>query len=98
VPQYNLKLHPTAEKELNSLTSDSRERITETLTSVARTEQPAAHSQSKHLNGQRGLFRVRAGQIRAVCILEKPHIWVLKVGKRDTVYRYIDEIEERLPA
>jgi len=98
VPQYQIKLHPTAQKELDSLLENEKENITDAIKSVAKTECPSTHSAVKHLDGTQGLFRVRAGRVRAIAVLDKPTLRILKVGKRDTVYRYIDDIEERLPA
>lgn len=98
MPQYQIQLHPTAQRELDGLSGDSTENITSTIQSVAETECPSTHSAVKHLDGQQGLFRIRAGKVRAIATLEKPELLILKIGKRNTVYRYIDDIEQRLPA
>jgi len=95
---YETVIHLAADRELNALDDADRDRLTDVLTEVAERRQPTDHEKASHLDGQDGLFRVRAGELRAICRLEKPTLQILKVGHRDTVYRDVDDLDERLPA
>lgn len=97
MPQYQIQLHPTAERELNNLSDEQRETITRRLKRASEYEQPSAYPKAKHLTGTDGLFRIRAGDARAVCGLQKPQLHVYKIGKRSSVYEIIDDIEDRIP-
>ena len=92
---YQPVLHPTAERELNSLDDSERNRLVDVLHEVAKTREPTKHEKCKILEGHRGLFRVRVGGVRAILTLEKPNLKVLRVGKRSNVYDIIDDIERR---
>ena len=95
---YQPVLHPTAERELNSLDDSERNRLVDVLHEVAGTKEPTKHEKCKILEGQRGLFRVRVGDVRAVCRLNKPKLIIGKVGMRKEVYTDIDRVcEDRLP-
>jgi mRNA-degrading endonuclease RelE of RelBE toxin-antitoxin system len=96
MPRYNLRVHTTAKRELSGLTDTQRERLTDTLTAVAEHRQPTQHDAVRMLEGQPGLFRVRAGDCRAICSLEKPFLLVLRCGHRNSVYDNVDEMDERL--
>ena len=92
---YQPVLHPTAERELNSLDDSERNRLVDVLHEVAKTREPTKHEKCKILEGQRGLFRVRVGDVRAILTLEKPQLRVLRCGKRSSVYDMIDDIDDR---
>lgn len=89
VVRYRPVLHNRAHDELLDLPREQRTRIRETIQAVAETREPTNHEKAKHLTGQVGKFRVRAGEIRAVCSLDKPRLIVWKVGHRDSVYENI---------
>lgn len=93
---YEPVLHVKAQRELQALPDDSRDRITSLLKDIASYESPTTHSKCRHLEGHKQLFRVREGGVRAICKLEKPQLLILKIGERDTVYDGIDDIGERL--
>jgi mRNA-degrading endonuclease RelE of RelBE toxin-antitoxin system len=93
---YRLDCHVTAKRELDGLTDAERKRLVDTLTEVAETRKPTSHDSVRMLEGQSGLFRVRAGDCRAICSLEKPALLVLRCGHRNTVYENVDEIDDRL--
>jgi mRNA-degrading endonuclease RelE of RelBE toxin-antitoxin system len=95
---YEPLLHRHAEREFESLKEDEQDRLADVIHSVAEERQPTSHSKTKELEGQRGLFRIRVGDLRAICSLEKPQLLVLAVGKRKEVYEDIDSIDERLAA
>lgn len=95
MPRYETQIHTTAKRELESLDADARDRLTDTIIDVAETEEPTSHSAVRALEGQSGLFRVRVGDLRAICTLVKPELRVLKVGHRAHVYDVIDEIDSR---
>ena len=93
---YEPVLHVKAERELNALPSEDKDRLTSLIKDVAAEREPTTHPRARHLEGQRGLFRLREGSVRAIATLCKPNIIILKVGKRDSVYEKIDEtIESR---
>lgn len=95
---YQPVLHTTAERELNSLPDSDESRITSLIKDVCQHRQPSQHSKIRHLEGHKGLYRLREGNVRAILTLEKPELVVLKVGKRDGVYDDIDDIDQRLSA
>ena len=95
MPHYQIELHPTADDELGELSTDARDRLTTALVAVSKEREPTSHPTAKQLEGQPGLFRVRAGDARAVCELSKPRLLVYRVGTRDEVYDVIDEIDRR---
>lgn len=95
---YEPLLHRTAERELDELPRGDRERLTSVLRDVAQTRSPTQHQKVRDLEGQDGLFRVRVGDLRAICALEKPSLLILKVGYRKEVYECVDCVDERLEA
>jgi len=87
-PTYKPVLHEQADAELKQLTDQERDVIKD----VCETRSPTTHEKVKHLAGQDGAFRIRAGQIRAVGVLDKPMIKIVKIGHRNGVYSDIDEM------
>jgi len=98
MPHYQIQLHTTAERELNDLPQSDRDALTSALRDVAERRQPTQHTSVKHLEGQPGLWRVRAGNARAICTLQKPSVIVLRCGPRESVYDDVDSVHERLTA
>jgi len=96
--EYQLLAHRAAKRELETLPAKAEHDLREVIDEVAATEQPSQHERAKPLEGQPGLFRVRAGDARAVVTLDKPCLLVLRVGLRKDVYRDIDSIHRRTPA
>jgi mRNA-degrading endonuclease RelE of RelBE toxin-antitoxin system len=92
---YDITIHRSAKRELQTLEDSDRSRLTDAIADVAREKQPTHHEKARILEGQSGLFRVRVGDMRAVCELCKPSLQVLSVGYRDNVYDCIDSINER---
>jgi len=95
---YEIALHKTAERELNDLEDSKADRLRDALRDVSQHEQPTQHDKVKQLEGQRGRFRVRVGDVRAICELSKPRLLVIKVGNRKNVYDGIDDLGNRLQA
>lgn len=95
MPRYELLVHTTAERELSDLDREDRERLTDTITAVAEQRQPTSHDAVRPLEGQPNVFRVRVGDVRAVCQLEKPNLLVLRVGYRKNVYDGIDDVVQQ---
>jgi len=91
---YQLTCHPTAQRELTQLPSDARDRLTSILQEVAEQREPSSHQRARHLEGQPGLFRVRSGDYRAICTLDKPNLKVVKIGERAGVYDDVDDLRE----
>jgi len=93
--QYNLVVHPTVRETLGSLEGETRNRITDTLTSVAATRKPTDHSKCELMNNAHHdgrLYKIRCGDYRCIAEFEKPEFRILKVAKRETVYSDIDSI------
>lgn len=95
---YDLQLHPRAEDELSDLSPADHGRLTDTLVDVAQTRQPSTHTRVKHMNGDFDLMRVRAGDYRAVIALRQPDLLVLRVGRRNKIFREKSDLGERLDA
>jgi len=95
---YEIALHKTAERDLNDLEESKADRLRDALRDVSRQEQPTQHDKVKQLEGQRGRFRVRVGDVRAICQLSKPRLLVIRVGNRKNVYDGIDNVGDRLQA
>jgi len=99
MPRYEIELHRSARRELDALDDAARERLTDTLVTVAETREPTSHEAARALEGQADAFRVRVGSVRAVCRLSKPSLRVLAIGPRKSVYDGIDEkVEQRARA
>lgn len=96
VAQYKPVLHVKAERELNELDESDRSRLTSLIHDVCSEREPTQHSRARHLEGQEDLFRLREGDVRAICALDKPELKVICVGKRDSVYENIDDVDQRL--
>ena len=89
---YNIRMHPTAKREFDGLTETEQTRLKDALVDVSENRQPTDSQKVKMLEGQRGMFRVRVGRLRAVCMLAKPNLCVVKVGHRQHVYDNIDDV------
>jgi mRNA-degrading endonuclease RelE of RelBE toxin-antitoxin system len=95
VTSYNVKIHPTANEEINELPTDTRQRMTDTLQEVAGNRSPTDHNRVKQMQGP-DLYRVRVGEYRAVVSLDKPDLLVVRVGKRATVFREEADLGARI--
>jgi len=95
MPSYDLVIHRSAERELDSLPDDQRDRLTTVIANVARQRKPTSHEKVRPLEGQDGLLRVRVGDVRAVVELVGPELRVLRCGHRSTVYDTVDDLDER---
>lgn len=89
-PSYEPVLHEQADRELKQLTDDERDRLARVIKDVCKSESPTLHEKVKHLSGQENAFRIRAGELRAVGVLDKPLLKILKIGHRNGVYADID--------
>jgi len=85
-------IQASARSNLYDLPWESRNELRRVLKDVASREQPSHHEKAKQLQGFEGIFRVRVGDARAVCKLDKPCLLILKVDTRDSVYDDIDEL------
>jgi len=93
MPQYDPLIEVSAERDLYALPSEERDALRSVLKDVAERKEPSSHPKTKSLEGQPGLFRVRVGDVRAICALQKPRLYILKVGKRNGVYESVDDLE-----
>lgn len=92
-------LHVSARRELHSLPTHDRRELRRVIKDVAASPQPSHHEKCKQMEGQPEVFRIRTGDCRAVCTLQKPALYVLRIGKRNGVYQEIDTvIANRRPA
>ncbi len=90
-PQYKATIHPSAQKELDALPESQRKRLKSVIHDVAEYREPTLHEKAKQLTGQGDKFRVRTGDLRAVCSLCKPELRVHLIGKRNSVYENVDK-------
>lgn len=84
---YEILLHETAEKELDSLPDEVRSELIQQIKQASNLKQPTEHSNVKPLRDTNGLFRFRVGQYRAVGDLDLPHLRILAIGKRDGFHK-----------
>jgi mRNA-degrading endonuclease RelE of RelBE toxin-antitoxin system len=89
---YNLLIAQQAKRSLGNLPDEPQESLHAVLEDVAASEQPTHHAKAKQMGNQRGMFRIRVGDYRAVCELDKPDLLVHRVGKRPNVYDSVDDI------
>lgn len=97
--QYNIQLHRNAYKILEQLTEPNQERIKETLRDVANyVENPADHPKCEILNNDHDetLYKIKVGKLRALAVVERDNLNVLKVGQRQGFYDDLDDIYNRL--
>jgi len=90
---YQPLIEVSARRSLHALPRRERAELRRVLKDVAATKQPSHHAKAKQLQGFEHIFRIRVGATRAVCKLDKPHLLILKIGKRRTVYNDIDELD-----
>jgi len=94
VTGYDLVALPAAQRTLSG--DGPPDALRDTLHEVARCREPTTHEKTQSLRNAQlpsGLFRVRVGDWRAVCRLDKPRLEVICVAHRDEVY---DRTRERL--
>jgi mRNA-degrading endonuclease RelE of RelBE toxin-antitoxin system len=92
--EYELVARPGAQRTLSG--DIPPEALRDVLHEVAGCRSPTDHPKAATLRNSQlpsGLFRVRVGDWRAVCRLDKPRLEVICVGHRDDVY---DRARERL--
>lgn len=94
-PAYELEIHAGARRELYDLPTPVRDDITDRLLAASETRQPASIRCAKSLNDHERLFRIRAGDYRAVCALERPTIFVLAIDERERIYDRLDIAKNR---
>jgi mRNA-degrading endonuclease RelE of RelBE toxin-antitoxin system len=93
--QYEVVIHRAAETELASLTGALGDDMHKLLKQLAFVEEPHSQPYVKDLSEWDQLFRVKVRKGRAICMLEKPTIVVLAVGKRDTIYDKLEIAAQR---
>jgi len=93
--QYEVVIHRAAETELANLTGELADDMHNLLKQLAFVEEPHSQPYVKDLSEWDGLFRVKVRKGRAICMLEKPAIVVLAVGKRDTIYDKLEIAAQR---
>lgn len=95
MPQYDIQVHKTAKKELESLAEHHYRRVTSVIEAIAQTEEISSHPKVSPLKGQ-DVCKARIGEYRILLKLEKPTLKVLKIEPRSTVYRNVDEFLNRV--
>lgn len=96
VTSYTIQLHPRADEELNGMPARERDRLTDTLEEVSATRSPSSHQRVAQMQGPDGMMRVRTGEYRAVIMLSKPNLLVLRVGHRADIYPPESELGTRI--
>jgi len=84
--QYNIILHETAERELDSIPDEPRSDFIQLFKQASKLQQPTSHSNVKPLRDTDGLFRFRVSNYRALGDLDLPNLRILAVGKREGFY------------
>lgn len=93
---YRIQPHPGAERECQKLDDDHDiDGLAHRINAAAARPQPTAHPEAKILKGDSRFFRIRCGDIRAICHLDKPRLLVLLVEERGTVYDRLDVAHQR---
>jgi len=95
---YQPMIQVSARSNLHNLPWETRNALRRVLKDVASNEQPTHHEKAKQLQGFEDIFRVRVGEARAICKLDKPCLLILKVNTRDSVYDDIDELDTAVSA
>jgi mRNA interferase RelE/StbE len=85
VASYNLRIKPSAAKELEALPKKDRQRVAARIRGLARDPRPQG---GETLSGQ-DLYRVRQGDYRVLYTVDDPALLVViyKIGHRREVYR-----------
>jgi mRNA-degrading endonuclease RelE of RelBE toxin-antitoxin system len=94
-PAYTIRVHHTADTELQQVPDQTHAQLKTTLREVAQTEQPTTHKDVRPMRNADNLFRIRQGKYRALCDLNKPYLRVLLVGHRDGLYDRTQEALDR---
>jgi len=92
--EYDLVARPGARRTLSG--DGPPDALRDTLHEVAGNRDPTEHEKTAPLRSSQlpeGLFRVRVGDWRAVCRLDKPRLELICVARREEVY---DRTRERL--
>ena len=84
--RYRIEFTPRARRDFRSFARDIQERIDVRILALTENPRPAG---SKKLEGQEGLYRIRAGDYRIVYSLHEDVLLVLvvRIGHRREVYR-----------
>jgi len=90
--RYEPVIHESAQRELNDLPTDQRERLTDAIADAAGRRKPSSHEKVRQMETETSLLRVRAGEVRAVVELQSPELRVLRVGHRRDVYDNVDGV------
>ncbi len=83
-----IRLSKQAQKILQALQRQDRQRIIETLEELRETPFPA-HTDIKKIKGMADTYRIRIGRYRVIYHIdwEENVIYVMKIDKRSRVYR-----------
>ncbi len=77
---------PKAVNDFKKLPKDIQKRIVEKMRFYGSSQNPLKHAKRLTFN-ELGDFRFRIGEYRAIFDVKKGKIYVLKVSKRDNVYK-----------
>ena len=93
--QYQLVIHRAAQKELAGVTGDTSSELLTKLKSLKVLPNPLDQDYCEQLTNHENIFRVKVGNYRALCTLDKPTVYVLLIAPRARVYDRIDTAKER---
>jgi mRNA interferase RelE/StbE len=84
--RYDVRITPAAQKEVDRLPKQARERVETAIVALADDPRPRS---SKKLKGLQSTYRIRVGNYRIVYQINDDHlvILVVAVGDRKDIYR-----------
>ncbi len=82
--KYKIYFSPKAEKELEKLEKDIREKIREKIKDLENF--PFCRLDIKKLKGFERKFRIRIGKYRVIFGVYENSVWILKISKRENIY------------
>jgi mRNA interferase RelE/StbE len=84
--RYDVRITPAAQKEVDRLPKQARERVETAIVGLADDPRPRS---SKKLKGLQNTYRIRVGNYRIVYQINDDHlvILVVAVGDRKDIYR-----------
>lgn len=94
-PEYQLRVHRSAESELGRVSGQPGQTLVERLREAKKHEQPTELNYIKQLEDHQGLYALKVDGFRCLFTLNKPALEVLLVDTRSRVYGRIDTAKER---
>jgi len=95
---YDPAISKSAKKDLENLPAEAKHRLVDVISDVACNRKPTDHEKCNVLsnNQKETVYKIKSGEYRAIAVLEKPEFLVLMVGKRQGMYRDVNEVYAQL--